>query len=80
MSVVIGAGVAAGEGAGDARLKVLSDNLFRGRAVRSNPIPESGREGGAGAGEEGRLVGRKKEGLTLLRVSACIVAECFDVI
>lgn len=73
----MGAGVAAGEGAGDARLKVLSDNLFRGRAVRSKPMPESGREGGAGAGEEGRLVGRKNDGLTLLRVSACIVAGCF---
>lgn len=75
MSVAIGAGVPAGEGAGDARLNVLSDNLFRGRAVRSNPIPESEREGGAGAGEEGWLVGRKKDGLTLLRVSACMVVE-----
>ena len=72
--MVIGAGVAAGEEAGDAR---LNDNLFRGRTVRSNPIPESGRGGDTGAGEVGRLVGRKKDGLTVLRVSGCMVAKCW---
>lgn len=68
--MVIGAGEAAGVGAGDARLNVLSDNLFRGR-----PISESGRGGTTGAGEEGWLVGRKKDWLTVLRVSGCMVAE-----
>lgn len=68
--MVIGAGEAVGVGAGDARLNVLSDNLFRGR-----PIPESGGGGTTGAGEEGWLVGRKNDGLTVLRVSGCMVAE-----
>lgn len=48
-----------GEGTGDARLKLLRDSLLRGRAVRSTV---SGREGGTGAGEVGRLEGLKKDG------------------
>lgn len=56
-------------GAGEGFLNVLNDNLWSGRGVRSKPIPESGRDGGAGAGDEGRLVGLKKDGC----LSACII-------
>ncbi len=62
--------MAGGPGAGDARLNVVKDNLLRGRE-RSIPMPESGRDGGGagvGAGDEGRLAGRKKEGVLM----ACI--------
>jgi hypothetical protein len=55
---------------GDVRLKELSDNILRGWADRSTPMPESRREGVPGVGEVGRLAGRKKLGF--LRVSGCI--------
>ena len=53
-----------GPGAGDARLNVVKESLFKGRE-RSKPTPESGRDGGAGAGDDGRLLGRKKEGVLM---------------
>lgn len=58
---------AGGPGAGDARLKVVKESLFRGRE-RST---DSGRESGAGAGDDGRLAGRRKEGVLM----ACIGRE-----
>lgn len=40
------------------------DNLFKGREYRSNGCPTSDRKGTtAGAGDDGRLEGRKKEGV-----------------
>ena len=54
-------------GAGEERLKPLNDNLLRGRAARSKPVLELGREVGGeelevGGAEEGWLAGRKKDG------------------
>lgn len=46
---------------------MFKDNLLRGRE-RSIPMPESGREGGAG--DEGRLLGLKKAGF----LRACIMS------
>lgn len=68
---VTGAAVAAATGAGDARLNVLRDSILRGRAARSKLIPDSGRKGRLGAGDVGRLVGRKNDGF--LSVSECIL-------
>lgn len=65
---------AGGPGAGDARLKGVKDNLLSGRE-RSMPMPESGRDGGAGAGDDGRLAGRRKEGVLM----ACIVKRIMRV-
>ena len=44
------------------RLKLNEESLESGRAARSVAPAESGRGTGAGAGEVGRLAGRKKEG------------------
>jgi hypothetical protein len=66
-----GAGTAddAGTGAGDGRRKVLSESLLSGRAPRSKPMPESGREGGGvGAGEDGRLFGRRNAGVFIVYI------------
>lgn len=56
---VCGAGVTLGAGAGEALLRLFKVNLVR-DLERSIPIPESGREGGAG--EVGLLEGRKDRG------------------
>lgn len=63
-------------GAGEAFLNVLNDNLWSGRGVRSKPIPESGRDGGAGAGDEGRLVGLKKDGCLRACIIVAVLARC----
>lgn len=55
-------------GAGEGFLNVLRDSLFRVRA-RSGLKPESMREGEGGAGDDGRLAGRKNEGF----LRACII-------
>ena len=45
-------------------MRLLKDNLFKGRDWRSNGCPDSSRRGAsAGAGDEGRLEGRKREGV-----------------
>jgi hypothetical protein len=59
----------------DARLKELNANLLRGRDIRSRPPPQSRLDGGNWAGEEGRLVGRRKDEVLM----ACIVAVCIGV-
>lgn len=56
-----GTGSGLGAGAGEALLKLFKDNFVRG-LERSMPIPESGREGGGGAGDVGLLEGRKDRG------------------
>lgn len=59
-------------GAGEGRRKALrEDSLLSGRATRSKLTAESGREGGAGPGDEGLLAGRKKEGV----LSALIIVN-----
>jgi hypothetical protein len=70
---VVGVAALGGAGAGDGRRNVVNDNLFKGRE-RSKDTPESEREGcaGAGAGEEGRLVGRKKGVLSAYMLAAGI--------
>lgn len=55
------------DGAGDGFLKLLRDNLLRGRAARSKV---SGRGEAVGAGDDGRLAGRKNKGV----LSAFIIA------
>lgn len=58
-------------GAGEGLRRALKeDSLLSGRATRSKPTAESGREG-AGPGEDGRLAGRKKEGV----LSALIIVD-----
>ena len=56
-------------GVGDGRLKLLSDSLFNGRDTRSKAGPDSCRDGECGAGEDGRLEGRRKAGVLM----ACII-------
>lgn len=68
-------GIGAAERAGEGRLKLLNDNRLTVRE-RSDAKPDSRRgdevaEGDNGAGDEGRLVGRKKEGC----LRACIIVR-----
>lgn len=69
--------VRTGAGAGEGRLKLLKDSLFRGRARSGTTLGSgfAGVAGAEGAGEEGRLAGRKKEGF----LSACIIAWVTEV-
>lgn len=64
-SLTRGVGAAAGAGDGEGRRNVLKESLCNGRERVSTgppppPSPESGREGGTGAGEAGLLEGREK--------------------
>ena len=51
------------------RMRLLRDNLFKERECRSSGCPDSSRKGTTGgAGDDGRLKGRKNEGVSRMFV------------